>query len=386
MIRGFLEYVSPTRVIGWALDDHDLNAPITVRVLLGNQLLGQCERTIFRPDLGEFGAGLHGFALEFSSPLMEGELAEVVVEVARNGSTEWCPLPRLQPTDMQPASPQPASPAFDTHWSDDPIRARLTDDDCFPVFVTGSVRSGTSAVAWALMRATRYKGFAEGHVIDVAAALIAAVQSHLDEKHRFLPAASVVDFHLVHYPVIRVGAEVQRLLRRLAGGFTTPFWIDKTPSHEMIVSIPIVAETWPNGRFIFMKRRGLENIMSRLRKFSTAQFEGSCRRWAEIMAEWRKVRSTIPGKFLELDQRTLLHDPDGSALQVGTLLGLPATEIDALATQLRVLRPEVTDSPERVISHIDETAWSSEMIETFRRMCGPEMEAYGYTYDARYCQ
>ncbi|MBV8359408.1 MAG: sulfotransferase [Deltaproteobacteria bacterium] len=386
MIRGFLEYVSPAQVIGWTLDDHDLNAPITIRVLLGNQLLGQCERTIFRPDLGEFGAGLHGFVLEFSSPLMEGELAEVVVEAARTGSTEWCPLPRLQPTEMQSASLQRASPAFDTHWSDDPIRARLTDEDCFPVFVTGSVRSGTSAVAWALMRATRYKGFAEGHVIDMAAALIAAVQSHLDEKHRFLPAASVVDFHLMRYPVTRVDAEVQRLLRRLAGGFTTPFWIDKTPSHEMILSIPIVARAWPNARFIFMKRRGLENVISQLRKFPADSFDRDCRRWADVMADWRKIRSAVPGKFVELEQRTLLHDPDGSALRVGTLLELPAIEVEALGEQLRILRPETTDPSAHVVSDVAETGWSSEMIETFHRICGPEMEAYGYTYDVRYSQ
>lgn len=78
-----------------------------------------------------------------------------------------------------------------------------------------------------------------------------------------------------------------------------------------------------------MKRRGPENLMWRLGKFPEGGFEGSCRRWVFIMANWRKVHSAAPNKFLKLKQRTLLRDPDGSAVRIGTLLGLPDVEIDA---------------------------------------------------------
>jgi hypothetical protein len=154
----------------------------------------------------------------------------------------------------------------------------------------------------------------------------------------------------------------------------------------MILSVPIVARAWPSGRFIFLKRRGIENVSSQMRKFPMSSFDQNCRRWAQVMAGWRQIRSAIPGKFLELEQRALLHNPHGSALRVGTLLDLSTIEIDGLGTQLCILRPEVTDSPERIVSGMNESGWSSEMIETFYRICGAEMDAYGYTYDARYSQ
>ena len=390
MIRGYLESVGNRSAIGWALDDGAPGAPLMVRLLLGGQVLAQSSMTMFRPDLRQWGGGgVHGFSAEFALPLMDGELAAVTAEAARAGGAAWHPLQRLPGESAPPAGTLAAAGRLGREfagaaWSEDPARPPLAAEDCFPVFVTGSVRTATSALTWALMRATRYKGFAEGHVIDLAAALSAAVRVHLEEKHRFLPAEAVTEFHLYHFPAARLEAAVQQLLRRLAAGFATPFWIDKTPSHEMLLSVPLVARAWPNGRFVFMRRRGVENVMSRLRKFPTARFEPSCRRWAQIMAEWRRVRATIPDRWVEIEQRDLLTDPDGTAGRVGALLGLPAIETAALAAELRVQRPEVTDPAARVVADLSETGWTAEMIETFGRICGPEMAEYGYTYDSRY--
>lgn len=50
------------------------------------------------------------------------------------------------------------------------------------------------------------------------------------QKLRFLLESSVVDFNLARYHTLRVNAEVQCFFRRLAADFTTPYWIDKTPS------------------------------------------------------------------------------------------------------------------------------------------------------------
>jgi hypothetical protein len=153
----------------------------------------------------------------------------------------------------------------------------------------------------------------------------------------------------------------------------------------MVQSVPILAETWPNARFVYMKRRGIENLMSRLRKFPGISFEGQCLDWAAIMSDWRKSRPSIPGRFVEIEQRSLLHDPAGAATMVGALIGLGAPEIAALGAWLSGERAEMTDPTARIMADIAETGWSAEMIETFGAICGAEMQAYGYTWDAGYC-
>jgi hypothetical protein len=392
VIRGYLETFSADSAQGWAVDEAAPTARLVVRMLLGSRVIAHGETIELREDLQIWGGGAHGFSIDFPAPLSEEESTVVVAEVALPGSDQWQVLPRFAgypaaaeevvspPTDV--ALPVAASDRH-AHWSDDPRRTYENAGDSLPVFITGSVRSGTSALFAALVAATRYRGFYEGHVLDLGARLVAAIDAHLSEKHDFLPDAAIADFHLGRYRRDRFEASVRALLRQLAAGYTTAFWVDKTPSIEMVRSVPLLAQTWPGARFIFMMRRGIENVMSRLRKFETTSFGWSCQRWALIMEEWRRIRPAIPGRFIELDQRSLLDDPQQAARQVGTLLQLDDGEIAGLADGLFKMRIEVTD-PAEPIADFAETGWSDEMIGTFRRICGPEMEAYGYSYDKSY--
>lgn len=393
MIQGYLEVVNVDHVIGWAVDEDQPTVPLKVRILLGSRVLGQVAPDIARPDLYRWESGKLGFLLAFDKPLSVPELTAVTAEAGRPDTAQWQILPRvmaIEPTiaatDAAPVeeADQHAALAIAEFWSDDPARSGRGGEDSSPVFVTGSVRSGTSALCGALRRGTRYRGFYEGHVLDVAIEMVNAAHVHLEKKYRQQPPAAIAEFHLGRYRAPRFHAAVRKLLRQVTAGYTTPFWVDKTPSHELIQSIPILAETWPNARFIFMKRRGLENMMSRLRKFPATSLQLHCNQWSSIMSDWRVARSSIPGRFLELDQRQVLEDPYGAADRMGELLNLDPLEVAALGAGLRILRAEVTDRSARVVADIVETGWTPEMIETFRTVCGPEMEAYGYTYDARY--
>ena len=429
MIHGYLEMATPNLIQGWAFDDEVPTVRLVVRAHLCDTEFAQAEASVSRPDLrGKWGDndGNHGFIVETAPPLSAQGVADITVQVARPGTAVWHPLPRYLGsetvirdavaaiTGAVTASLQNAvrrlgevgktvpehaqnevnavsysaerSHAIDAFWSDDPRCKPLAPEESFPIFVTGSVRSGTSAICWALMRATRYRGFLEGHALDVAFRLASVIEAHFGTKNLAFPPAIAADFHLGRYSDRRFDAVAPRVLRGLAAGYTTPFWVDKTPSLRMVRSVPILAQTWPNGRFIFMKRRGLENVMSSLRKYPTAKFDGSCRRWASIMGEWRTVRASVSGKFLEIDQRTLLDEPDTAAERAGALLDLGDAEVEALAAQLRALRPEVTDPTARVLDDVSQTGWSPEQIALFRGICGPEMEAYGYTYDSRYSE
>jgi hypothetical protein len=392
MIRGYLEALSADRCQGWAFDDADPALRLAVRILRGSRVIGHSATGIFRADLQDWGDGQHGFAVDLPQPLSDEEATAIVAEASRPGTDQWQFLPRFLSREAAEEAVPPrlgsaavnASPAGSAYWSDDPCRGHAGSEVSLPVFITGAVRSGTSALFAALVAATRYRGFYEGHVLDLAAGLMTAVQAHLDEKYALLPDDAIREFHLGRYRYDRLQASIRSLLRRLTTGYTTAFWVDKTPSIELVRSVPLLAQTWPEARFVFMMRRGLENVMSQLRKFSRADFEESCRRWAQIMAEWRRVRPSIPGKFVEVEQRSLRDDPRGAAGLVGTLLQLSGHEIAGLAAQLAHVRIEVTDPAEQIVATMTDTGWSDEMIATFHKMCGSEMEAYGYTDDERY--
>jgi hypothetical protein len=399
VIRGVLGRVAGDRINGWAFDDRNPDSRLTVRVRLGKRELGRTEASIPRTDLQKLSGAkepAHGYKLAVPLSLTESERAELVVEAARPGGKTWRELPRHRPppvSDPPAAEPDPslvprAAGKFiefvsDQFWTDSADRPPV-DDGTFPVFVLGAARSGTSALFSALTQATRYRGFREGHLLDIAARLDADIAAHIKQKQRRQPADAIAVSHLARDPHARLRGGLKVLLRVAADGYTTPYWIDKTPSRDIIRSAPLLAETWPNARFIFMKRRGIENVMSRLRKFPGLSFRNHCILWASIMSDWRKIRPSLTGKFVEIEQRGMLEDPAGAAAAVAALIGLGEPEIDRLAAQLQAERPQVTDPSGQVVADIAETGWSVEMIDTFRTVCSREMATYGYSWDASY--
>jgi hypothetical protein len=410
MIRGVLGRIGGERITGWAFDSRNPSVRLEIRARLGEREFGRTEASIPRQNLRKLSGdkdAAHGYMLSLPSSLTASELAELVVEAASPGTDEWQELPRHLPDPIsgeRPPTPAslpsavseprvrgrgdaaspPAPPWSKQFWTDSSDRPQFGDDGAFPVFVLGPARSGTSAVFAALTQATRYRGFLEGHLLDVAVRLDAEIAFQIERRHSRWSADEVATWHLGREPRSRLRDGLKSLLRVVADGYTTQYWIDKTPTPEMVQSAPLLAESWANARFIFMKRRGIENVMSRLRKFGGANFEGQCLNWATIMSHWRETRPSIVGKYVEVEQLSLLRDPVGSAATIGGLIGLSEPEITALATQLGETRAQVTDPQMRIVADIVETGWSDEMIATFRRICGPEMEAYGYSYDEGY--
>jgi len=257
--------------------------------------------------------------------------------------------------------------------------------ESYPLFVVGSARSGTTALCLGLKLATRYEGFPEGHVLDIAIRLATAVDEHLERKEAWIKPGAQAAFHLGRLDHGRFRTETIEFLKRLAGGFTTPYWFDKTPTYQMVASVPLLAQAWPNAQFIFMKRRGLENVRSRIRKFTRSDFSSACHDWALIMREWRIVRESIPGRFIEIDQHTMAVDPGAAAVNAGRFLNLNPEEVETLTNILRRNRPEASVGAECIVSDLSELDWSAEKVQKFREECDAEMTAYGYTYDAQYC-
>jgi hypothetical protein len=400
-IAGMIELLTPRYARGWVHDGDDPHAPLRLRVLEGETLLTEStlsSEPAFPQGQPSPTSRAGDFCVEFPSILRNESIARLTIEAARLGDDRWHSLPRYprlwSPPEKSTAPPVDDWQGLDRKGEEKPARHRTFWDDAAaqtsfdwqagrPVFVIGPVRSGTTALCLALEKGTRYQGFPEGHVLDVAIRLVNAINLHFERKE-MIAVRDIYAYHLGNMQSSRFFSETVEMVRRLGSGYTTPFWFDKTPTYPMVASVPILAVAWPNAKFIFMKRRGLESMRSRLRKFSRVDFRASCTDWALIMAGWRNVRRTVPGRFIEVDQRDLDNDPGAVGISVGELLGLDPPEVDGFVNVLKSERPEATGPSAQTVGALSELGWSDEQLDIFREVSGKEMEAYGYTYDERY--
>lgn len=250
----------------------------------------------------------------------------------------------------------------------------------YPVFIVGSPRSGTSALVDAML-AAGYSGFREGMFLSLLSGLNELVSQHFAT---FGTDASeeVLISRIAPEPL---KAELFSVIKRYADAAEPPApWFDKTGNPDMIRAVPIIKRLWPDGVFIFSKRRGIENVLSRLSKFPAYDFEYHCRDWATNMGAWREVRQLLPaGSFVEVDQRDMIQNPARVAAKLQAFLGLAPNM--AIEETLASSRPQQTGpgSAQRILT-LDAVGWSTYEMKLFVTHCASEMEAYGYTYDIRY--
>lgn len=250
-------------------------------------------------------------------------------------------------------------------------------EDFRPIFVVGSPRSGTSATVLALKEGGKLPGYNEGHLVTLLGDFIAIADRHYhrrrrlmgDERHllanvpRDVLVGELVDVFEAHYV-------------KLHG---SPRFFEKTGDEAMIRMSGTLQEIWPATQFVFAKRRGIENIMSRIRKFPEVDFETHCKRWAGIMIAWSEVRGELRST-LEVDQADMLARPEMVAEQLGEFLELSAEQIAGMAEILGKRRPQRTtdaddDAPALTL---DATGWDEGQKAHFRTVCGPAMELFGY--------
>jgi Sulfotransferase family len=377
MIEGFVEQVLSEEVRGWSFDRDRPNAHLVIDIYCGGHLLGSTHADIFRSDLanGRIGSGDHAFQFRFPTKLDEQQMATVAVRIRSAldpaGVRE---LPRFLPNaraDTQQPAPAVAASAYQ-------------DDTQFPVFVLGAPRSGTTAVALALMAAASYAGYGEGQVIDLLVPLQHALgrfyEARADEIMR--PGRGTMLGKIPEeYFSNGIFALFTEAIRQI---FPSRRWCDKTPTADMIWAAPSLARIWPNAKFVFLKRRGLENLLSRTQKFQGFPFEDQCLGWTACMEAWRAVRDGLAGRALELDQHFLARYPERSAEAIGQLLALESQQTRELARKLKHLQPERTSENVFDTTAASKVPWDPAQWAVFNRVCGPTMAAYGYSQEDEY--
>lgn len=245
------------------------------------------------------------------------------------------------------------------------------------VFVIGSPRSGTSVLGQALRVGAGYRGFNEGQVFDLLGTLLRNVHEHYAkvEAVRSNPA------HMVSLvPKERIDAPLVSMARKLVReAFGTEPWADKTPGEMMIRATPHLAEVWPRSRFVLAKRRAIDNIQSRRRKYPEVPFEAHCRMWSSCMQAWLSVRPKLEGRYAEVDQLEIERDPSAVGLRLGALLQLDDEQIQASTRVMETSRPERTSALGSRVMGLADTGWSPDEIAKFTKICGPLMDRLGYS-------
>jgi hypothetical protein len=250
-----------------------------------------------------------------------------------------------------------------------------------PLFIVGSPRSGTSILARAAF-AAGYSGFHEGNFLSLLRVLERDVDRHFatfgtKDPRVLMSRIDPGPLKLALFTTLRTVVDAQQ---------SSALWFDKSGNPEMIEAIPTIRELWPRAVFICAKRRGIENVRSRLGKFPNHAFDYHCADWARNLAAWRAVRERAPDlPGLEIDQRDIVERPEQVSRAIAEHLELDASAADAIAHAFLHERPQETrtGSAEEVVS-LARTGWSDMQIERFITLCGTEMDAYGYTTDEQY--
>jgi Sulfotransferase family len=250
-----------------------------------------------------------------------------------------------------------------------------------PLFIVGSPRSGTSILVDALLTAG-YHGYREGAFLSLIVPLASVI-----ERHYSIFAIGHPKLLISQISQETLQSQVYEMLKRLAERhLLAEPWLDKTGNPEMILAIPVLRRLWSESVFLFAKRRAIENVASRLKKFPAQQFQYHCDDWARNMRSWRQMRENIPeDRKFEIDQQEIAQFPEQTAVALAQFLRLDQDSAEVISSTFVRGRPqETSDGTAHRLLRLDQTGWSEDQIRLFRQSCGVEMEAYGYSEDANY--
>jgi hypothetical protein len=244
-----------------------------------------------------------------------------------------------------------------------------------PVFIVGSPRSGTSILVSALS-GVGYQGYHEGNFLPLMQFIGNAIDLHFATFAKPNPHILVaqIDPQLLK-------ERIQAMFKELTDNLNTaPLWFDKSGNHGMIWAIPTLLRLWPSSVFIFAKRRGIENVVSRIKKFPNRNFEYHCTDWARNMAAWRAVREQLPEDiYLEVDQQELVRNTEAVSIRISEFLGLGDEQLELIIKTFRSRRPQESTKGSAAQTYaLNSLGWSKVQLAIFKEKCGVEMEAFGY--------
>jgi len=311
--------------------------------------------------------------MNFQSPLEEHELLNTKLYAVSSTVRYELPLYVMEKSDVASKKVLPLAATLNEH--------RTIHHT--PIFILGAARSGTSAVARALLDTNEYVGFEEGHLIEILAPLFVAVNDFYRLKGDDATPERNTMLSCVPQKYI------QSAIKNLIGNLTLelnckPKWIEKTPNSNMIHLAPIIKSIWPKAKFIFLKRRAIENLASRRRKFKDVKILQHFEEWAECMRAWTLTRHQLGGAAIEVEQLYIKRDPLRVSAVLSQFLQLEAVPAQLLTQSLQTEFPQRTSGLDQPLSTIDDLRLNFDERKMFDVICGAMMSEFHYTYDETY--
>ncbi len=258
------------------------------------------------------------------------------------------------------------------------------NSETMPIFILGSGRSGTTIISSALRFAANIDGYGEGHFLPLMGYLIKEVRRFYGSKqhliHNQKTMISQIEKSEIENEIINIFASKCNSLH------PQKVWIDKSPDSPMINSIPLLLKAWPKSRYIFAKRRGIENISSRLNKFPDKSFETHCIVWKKTMESWLDIKNKLkPDCYLEIEQREISLNPKIISVEIGKFLNFSPETTSLIENFFIDRRPQSTRTKEQKKAiDINESDWTEEQIQIFRKYCGEINRKFGYSETSSY--
>jgi len=337
-IEGRVEIISQDCVFGWATISADRVTYVCAK--LDDKIIGIDSANIDRPDLQSLAERgtitAKAFLLVFDRELSSEEMARVTVHILGSEGT-------LETT------------------------ARVVRDryPALRIFVLGSPRSGTSELGSTLSNTLGLRWLGEGHAADRFATAAKALTPTPEDTHALVRFMKDQQYSSLI---------VKALKRDYFFSHGSASFIDKTPGIPMIRAAPFLAECFPEAKFIYLRRNGISNVLSRMVKFG-GSFESNCADWAAAISAWVEVRDTLPS-YLEIAQEDMLENPNDVALKIANYVGLPDSA-EAIGKSLSTGKTERTGAGINRKT-LASTGWSAKEIESFSRICGNSMRILGY--------
>jgi hypothetical protein len=251
--------------------------------------------------------------------------------------------------------------------------------------IVGAPRSGTSALGAGLRKASKFKGHGESHVAPLLQQIVAMSSEHFTfttaSKNRGTLAYDITATH--------IESELLEAFRRIHRSFYgEQFFIYKTPGIPMIKALPALMRAYPQAKVIFCKRRGIENVRSRVKKFPKVEFSTHCQQWGKTFENWRKAQKEISSMLghhlweLEVEQFELASAPEIPVASIAAHLSFNEKQRVDMLDFIRSKRPQ--SSFIKGATSLTGTGWNDAQIAVFKKICGKEMQKQGYSYTEDY--
>jgi len=252
-----------------------------------------------------------------------------------------------------------------------------------PIFVLGSVRSGTSAVGYALRNGAGIPGRQEGHVSTLLQAMLNAVDL---VASNFPRSGGRYLLDQLDAPAIRTHV-INYFLAFFEQRYAEGRWFDKTPSDfdgaPAVRVAPLLLELFPNARFIYCQRRGIENVLSRVTKFPQTPFWYQCQSRAAVSRACHEVRARLGDGWIEVRQEQMGLEPEKVSDELAVFLGLSAEQRDGVLRTFQENRPEQSrPAGEGHELSMKEAGWSPDLQDMFLNQCATAMALAGYSIEA----